>query len=42
MLNTMMEHKNKSLTNISNRFEITVADHSICDHDLRREIKIIV
>ena len=37
----MMENENKSF-NISISSEIVVADHGICDGDLREEIKMIV
>ena len=42
MLNTMMENKHKSFISISIFSEIMVADHGIYDHDLRKEIKIMV
>ena len=41
-LNTMMENEHERLTNISIFSEIKFADRGICDHDVRRGIKIIV
>ena len=41
MLNTMIENEHKSFTNVSIFSEILVADHGLCDHDLRKEIKIV-
>ena len=35
----MMESENNSFTNISAFFEVIVADHGICDHDLRERDK---
>ena len=32
----------QNLTNITIFSEIMIADHGICDHDLRKDIKIIV
>ena len=42
MLNIMKENGRKSFTNVSVFSEIIVADHGICDHDIRKEIRIIV
>ena len=43
MLNAAMENENKSSTNISIFFfEIMVAEHGACNHDLRKDIKILV
>ena len=41
-LNTMMENEHKRFTNVSIFSEIKFVDHGICDHDLRKGIKIIV
>ena len=38
----MTENENKSFTDISSFSKITVADDGICDHDLRKEMKITV
>ena len=35
----MMENKNKCFTNISTFPEIIVADHDMCDHYLKKEVK---
>ena len=42
MLNTEMENENENFTNSSIFSEIKVVDHIISDHDLKKEIKIIV
>lgn len=42
MLNTMMKIKNKSFIDILIFSEIMVADHDICNYDLKKEIKMIV
>ena len=43
MLNTMMENENKRFTNISIFFsKIMVTEHSVCYHDLRKVIKLLV
>ena len=43
MLNAVMENKNKIFANISCFLsEFMVTDHGNCDHDLRKEIKILV
>ena len=38
----MIENESKSFTNISTFFEIMVVEHGVCDHDLRKVIKILV
>ena len=42
MLNTRIENKHKSSTNISIFSKIMVLDHAIYGHDLKKEIKIMV
>ena len=42
MLNAMMENENRSFTTISIFYEIIVAEHGVCDHDLRKEVRILV
>ena len=37
-----MESENKSFTNNQFSSEITVEDHGICDHDLKKVIKMTV
>ena len=38
----MMENKNKSFIEILIFSEIVVVDYNICDHDLKKGIKIMV
>ena len=42
MLNTMMENKHKSFTDIFYFSEILVAYHGICNYDLKKEIETMV
>ena len=42
MSRTMMENENKNFTNISNFSETMFADCDICDHDLMKDINMIV
>ena len=37
---TMIENEHKTFTNILS--EIMVVDHGICNHDLRKEMKMVV
>ena len=38
----MTENNQKKFIDIFDFSEIVVADHSICDYDLRKEIKLLV
>ena len=42
MLDTVMENENKIFTNILIFSKIMIADHGLCDQNLRKEINIIV
>lgn len=42
MLNAMMDNENKHFTNISIFSEIIVQEYGVCDHNLKKERKILL
>ena len=42
MLNAMMNNENKTFTKVFFFSETMVTEYGVCDHDLRKEIKILV
>ena len=42
MLNAMTDNKNEGFTNALIFFKIMVPEHAVCDHDFKKENKILI